>query len=152
MLWVLVRSASTWCFYRVPTIRFRGEIKKIFTWNHLLSRLMMHQQVVCVGILWPSQPDGVMSSTVSLPNHTFTGQAWSSKRLTSIVHHILLPETDNCPSWISGREKMTVENISWSNLHKRMLSTWQGSNPQLPDHQFFLSTGSKICSDVKDYL
>ena len=26
-----------------------------------------------------------------------TGQAWSSKRLTSIVH-ILSPETDNCPS------------------------------------------------------
>ena len=54
-----------------------------------------------------------MSSAVSLPNHTFTGQAKSSKRLTSIVY-ILSPETDNCPSWISGRERMTVENISWS--------------------------------------
>ena len=31
----------------------------------------------------------------------FTGQAWSSKRLTSTVH-ILSPETDNCPSWIRG--------------------------------------------------
>ena len=30
---------------------------------------------VCVEVLWPSQPNGVMSSTVSLPNHTFTGQA-----------------------------------------------------------------------------
>ena len=39
------------------------------------------------------------------------GQAWSSKQLTSIVH-ILSPETDNCPSWISGREIMTLENIS----------------------------------------
>ena len=28
--------------------------------------------------------------------------------------HILSPETDNCPSWISGRERMTVWNISWS--------------------------------------
>ena len=28
--------------------------------------------------------------------------------------HILPPETDNCPSWICGRERMTVENISWS--------------------------------------
>ena len=27
--------------------------------------------------------------------------------------HILSPETDNCPSWISGRERMTLENISW---------------------------------------
>ena len=52
---------------------------------------------VCVEVLRPSQPNGVMSSVVSLPNHTFTGQALSSKRLTSIVH-IPLPETDNCPS------------------------------------------------------
>ena len=30
---------------------------------------------VCVEALRPSQPNGVMSSAVSLPNHTFTGQA-----------------------------------------------------------------------------
>ena len=30
---------------------------------------------VCVEVLRPSQPNGVMSSAVSLPNHTFTGQA-----------------------------------------------------------------------------
>ena len=30
---------------------------------------------VCVDVLQPSQPNGVMSSMVSLPNHTFTGQA-----------------------------------------------------------------------------
>ena len=41
---------------------------------------------------------------VSLPNHTFTGQAKSSKQLTSIVHIL---STDNCPSWISRRERMT---------------------------------------------
>ena len=29
---------------------------------------------VCFEVLRPSQPDGVMSSAVSLPNHTFTGQ------------------------------------------------------------------------------
>ena len=52
---------------------------------------------VCVEVLRPSQPNGVMLSAVSLPNHTFTGQVYSSKRLTSSVH-ILLPETDNCPS------------------------------------------------------
>ena len=31
--------------------------------------------LVCVEVLRPSQPNGVMSSAVSLPNHTFTGQA-----------------------------------------------------------------------------
>ena len=30
---------------------------------------------VCVEVLRPSQPNGAMSSAVSLPNHTFTGQA-----------------------------------------------------------------------------
>ena len=29
-------------------------------------------------VLRPSEPNGVMSSAVRLPNHTFTGQAWSS--------------------------------------------------------------------------
>ena len=31
--------------------------------------------LVCVEVLRPSQPNGVMSSAVNLPNHTFTGQA-----------------------------------------------------------------------------
>ena len=35
----------------------------------------MPQKSVCVEVLWPSQPNGVMSSAISLPNHTFTGQA-----------------------------------------------------------------------------
>ena len=30
---------------------------------------------VCVEVLLPSQLNWVMSSSVSLPNHTFTGQA-----------------------------------------------------------------------------
>ena len=30
---------------------------------------------VCVEVLRPSQPNGVMSSAISLPNHTFTVQA-----------------------------------------------------------------------------
>ena len=45
------------------------------------------------------------------------------KRLTSIVH-ILSPETDNCPSWISRRERMTVENISWSISTKECCRPW----------------------------
>ena len=39
------------------------------------SHLGLQCLFVCVEVLWPSQPNGVMSSAVSLPNHTFTGQA-----------------------------------------------------------------------------
>ena len=31
--------------------------------------------VFMLEVLWPSQPNGVMSSVVCLPNYTFTGQA-----------------------------------------------------------------------------
>ena len=93
---------------------------------------------VCVEVLQPSQPNGVMSSAVSLPNHTLTGQACSSKRLTSIVHS-LSPETDNCPSWISRRERMTVENISWSISTKECCRPRRGLNPQPPGLQGIFS-------------
>ena len=36
---------------------------------------MVNTLFVCVEVLQPSQHNGVMSSAVSLPNHTFTGQA-----------------------------------------------------------------------------
>ena len=91
---------------------------------------------VCVKVLRPSQPSGVMSSAVSLPNYTFTGQAKSSKRFTSIVY-ILSPETDNCPSWISGRERMTVENISWSISTKECCRPRRGLNPRPPGSKEF---------------
>ena len=43
-----------------------------------LPAVLSHFQLfcfVCVEVLRPSQPNGVMSSAVSLPNHTITGQA-----------------------------------------------------------------------------
>ena len=41
----------------------------------LLNNKDMLCLFVSVDVLRPSQPSGVMSSAVSLPNHTFTGQA-----------------------------------------------------------------------------
>ena len=82
-------------------ISFCREIRKLFTRYPLLSRSMaavrckslaldkvypdklvsyLSMQIyvvlfVCVEVLRPSQPIGVMSSTVTLPIHTLTGQA-----------------------------------------------------------------------------
>ena len=41
----------------------------------LICTFIVNTCFVCVEVLRPSQPNGVMSSAVSLPNHTFTGQA-----------------------------------------------------------------------------
>ena len=43
--------------------------RQTWWWNEHVEKF------VCVEVLWPSQPNGVMLSVVSLPNHTFTGQA-----------------------------------------------------------------------------
>ena len=44
-------------------------------YNLLITTMLSVCLFVCVEVLRPSQPNGVMSSAVSLPNHTFTGQA-----------------------------------------------------------------------------
>ena len=41
----------------------------------LLVNVSFELCFVCVEVLRPSQPNRVMSSAVSLPNHKFTGQA-----------------------------------------------------------------------------
>ena len=47
------------------------EFKSVVSKQNLYSLI----EYICVQVLRPSQPNGVMSSAVSLPNHTFTGQA-----------------------------------------------------------------------------
>ena len=51
-----------------------GAIRNISIWL-LLSSGAKLLGFVCVEVLRPSQPNGVMLSMVSLPNDTFTGQA-----------------------------------------------------------------------------
>ena len=51
------------------------ESRRIGTHLGVANRQQSSVGFVCVEVLRPSQPNGVMSSTVSLPNHTFTGQA-----------------------------------------------------------------------------
>ena len=60
---------------------------------------------------------------------------WAGLVLLAVLVHILFPETDSCLSWISGRERMTVGNISWSISMKECCRTLWKSNPQHPDHQ-----------------
>ena len=54
-------------------IHFHDKIRK-FLPNTCIP-IIISLNFVCVEVLRPSQPNGVMSSAVSLPNHTFTGQA-----------------------------------------------------------------------------
>ena len=75
VLWVLIRSTSLhknmlWVF-----IRSAESLHKNVCCGFSLEVPCMGTHYVCVEVLRPSQPNGVMSSAVSLPNHTFTGQA-----------------------------------------------------------------------------
>ena len=53
----------------------RKEAAGCFAFRWFVTYVMFVDLFVCVEVLRPSQPSGVMSSAVSLPNHTFTGQA-----------------------------------------------------------------------------
>ena len=53
---------------------FLGKIRKIII-DLSSAELAQRVKIVCVEVLWPSQPNGVMSRAVNLLKHTFTGQA-----------------------------------------------------------------------------
>ena len=52
----------------------KAEVSTIALREHCSGELKSYL-FVCVEVLRPSQPNGAMSSVVSLPNHTFTWQA-----------------------------------------------------------------------------
>ena len=66
--------------------------------------------------------------------------------------HILSPETDNCPSWISGRERMTVENISWSISTKVCCRPRRGLNPRPPLFARNITHNSDAAPDYNQML
>ena len=113
-------------------------IKVINRDNFFIYFCILHTLGVYVCLCWgfysPVNPVGSCWARSVYLTTLLLGRLSPLSGLTSIVH-ILLPETDNCPSWISGRKRITIENISWSKLHERILPTRCGSNPQPPDHQ-----------------
>ena len=79
---ISAKSSSFLVFWLQPVCFCLTLSKSICCYNffshEIFSRFLMCAFVVlfvCVEVLWPSQPNGVMSSMVSLPNHMFTGQA-----------------------------------------------------------------------------
>ena len=135
------KRGTTWRFVKICLIKRSTEVIGTQWQNFLqdprINLICMNRWRFCLCLFWGFMAQSTQWDYVECGQftcHTFFGQAKSSKQLTSNVH-ILSPETDNCPSCISRRERMTIENISWSNLHKRMLRTQQGLNPQPPDHQ-----------------
>ena len=76
--------------------------------------------------------------------------------------HILSPETDNCPSWISGRERMTVENVffvtkNWltqSGQNLWLLPRWKKFNQTGNDLQLssLIMLGKKIAEHNLKYF
>ena len=59
---------GAWCLYAAI-------YTKKLEWSRVAHNVSLRCLFVCVEVLRPSQPNGVMSNAVSLPNHTFTGQA-----------------------------------------------------------------------------
>ena len=89
-------------------ISFSWKNNKISLVCWLLNFPRKLNNIWLIEVLRPSQHIRVLlSQSVYL-----TTLSWAGLVLYAV--HILLPETNICPSWISGRERMTVENISRS--------------------------------------
>ena len=67
---------------------------------------------VYVEILRPSQPNGLMSRVVGLPNHSFTGQAYTSKQLT-FIHQKRKGENDHRKYFMFHLYKMHVAGLGF---------------------------------------
>ena len=76
---MLYNSSSTSVSLTPNMTMFGRTLKDAFCgWDHDHgggSGLHSKSMFVCVEVLQPSQPNGVLLSMVSLPNRTFTGQA-----------------------------------------------------------------------------
>ena len=124
----------------------------VYLTTHLLGRLSPLWLTSIVHILSPETDNcpSWMSGRESLFVLRFYGSVnpMGSCRVQSVYLTILLlgglsplwlirilPETDNCPSWISGRERMTIENISWSISRKECCWPRLGLNPRPPGLQ-----------------
>ena len=72
-----VRNVFTDCFSVDVFYSNELQSQKRHKPDQLKVILLLHHDgsFNCVEVLPPSQPYGIMSSTVNLPNHTFTGQA-----------------------------------------------------------------------------
>ena len=73
-----ILKAAVWNQSSTSLIFLPEEYVSTSSYLHTLGPIVVAQKVVlfvCVEVLRPSQPNGVISSAVSLPNHTFTGQA-----------------------------------------------------------------------------
>ena len=62
---LICRSTDIWRYFR-ESLGIRDKESRLY-----IDLLVL----VCVEVFRPNEPNGVMSSAVSLPNHTFTGQA-----------------------------------------------------------------------------
>ena len=80
----MLHASDTWPLTKPPTSATELPDRSAMSGRKMLSppgpmsylrNLALRILFVCVEVLRPSKPNGVMSSTVSLPNHMFTGQA-----------------------------------------------------------------------------
>ena len=117
------------------------EVNFIFTvlpyWTCIQQRYDVVIDVTVLCLFWGFSPKSThlgMSSTVSLPNHTFS---WAGLVLQAIYQYLctFFLQKLICPSLINSREKITVENISKSISAKECYRTQRESNPRSPYHQ-----------------
>ena len=124
------KNVSSFCIAKATHIFSAKNIRILYIESAKTVNKMTLNKLVKLTTLWTTGPWKI-SPSVYLTTPFLDRLSPLSDWPVSV--HILSSETDNCPSWISRGEKMTIENISWS--IRECYLAWRGSNPQPPDHQ-----------------
>ena len=107
-------SRSTWAFSRCLYDKFPFLMCWLICSQSATLKHKQHLfQLFVLRLYDPVNPMGSCRALSIYLTTLLLGRLSPLVRLNSIVH-IILPESDNCPSWLCDRERRTIENISWS--------------------------------------
>ena len=139
-----ITSVVSGNYFRETSVKRRNKIVKEITQN--VANVFSFYAIIAIvhvffnaltfarslGRYWKPRPS---ASVFNTSHGTWRMLMHVKLCLIPIFVHILSPQSDNWSTWISGRERMTVEkNFSWS-VHEKMLQHTAGINLRPPDHQ-----------------
>ena len=124
-------------YFSIETLWYSLEVPQLwFSKNELyytrVYNLVLYETCLFVFVLRFYSPVNPWGSCWAWAIYLTTLFSWQAQ--STVLVHLILPETDNGLSWISRRERMTVENTSRSISMKECCRTQLGSNPQPPEH------------------
>ena len=144
----LVKLTTLWTTGPWALISTEADDILIFQTNYVLIHFFCF---VCLEFNGSVNTINVMLSRSVYLTTLFQGRLNPQSGSPELVH-LLLPETDNCASWISGRERMTVQIIQWLFVWGFTDNGVMSSMVSLPNNIYWQAQSSKHLTSIVHIL